>query len=327
MLRRILLVLFAVSLVGFVGCKGGNTDESVEKDQEGATAVASNGEGTEKDDEKPSTDAPSTGRYPNFPFGKLSADERAEFVEVAKAELCPCPGSTESLDACLQDKTKQCSIAVGAGVRAMQAIESGMNKTDTLAKVAEFVESMNKTYEFELENTPWKGAENPKVEVVEFADFECPFCMRASLAIDEVMKSYGDKGVRVYYKHYPLPMHKNAATAAHAAAAAHMQGKFWPMHDLIFKNQKSLSQAKLESFAQQIGLNFGKFKKDMNSAEAQARVAADRKEGEMAELTGTPTIFINGKRYMGAPDSTEELKRAFDEALAAADKGNAEPSN
>jgi protein-disulfide isomerase len=103
-----------------------------------------------------------------------------------------------------------------------------------------------------------------------------------------------------------------------------MQGKFWPMHSLIFKNQKSISQSKLENFARQIGLNFKKFKSDMNSAKVKEMVAMDRKEGEMAELTGTPTIFINGRRYLGEPDNPAALSQAFDEALkaAAADTGD-----
>lgn len=325
MMRRILILFVIAATLAQLGCKGNNTDESAEKDQEAATAVASDN-ATDKEDDGESANAPATDRYPKIPFGKLSSDERAAFVEVAKAELCPCEGSTESLDECLQDTAKQCSVALGAAATAMQQIESGRNKTDTLAKIAEYLEAARKVHTFDLENTPSKGAESdPKVVVVEFADFECPYCKRASNALDEVMKTYGSKGVRLYYKNFPLSAHSNAELAARAATAAHLQGKFWPMHDLIFKNQSSLGPDKIDSFARQIGLNFQKFKKDLESPKVKEMVATDRKEGEAAEITGTPAIFIDGRRYIGPPDSAQDLARAFDEALAAAqDEGSEE---
>jgi protein-disulfide isomerase len=103
--------------------------------------------------------------------------------------------------------------------------------------------------------------------------------------------------------------------AARAALAAHKQGKFWPMHDLIYENQGSLSDEKYERFAQQIGLNVSKFKTDMASPEIAAQVARDRAEGEKAEISGTPAIFMNGRKYMGDA-SMEGLNEAIDEALA-----------
>ena len=151
------------------------------------------------------------------------------------------------------------------------------------------------------DSDPVKGnTEDPLVTIVEFSEFECPFCKKAKPSVDKLMKNYGDK-IRLVWKDYPLPFHNQAKPAARAAIAAQKQGKFWEMHDLLFKNQKKLKQDGLfEKLAKQAGLNVDKFKKDFNSSEAKQRVKDDMKLGKKVGVRGTPNIFINGVQVTGA---------------------------
>src|SRR3954468_5971980 len=112
----------------------------------------------------------------------------------------------------------------------------------------------NVVYKAIVGDAPVKGADakHAKVTIVEFSDFQCPFCGRVEPTVDQVMQNYG-KDVRVAFKQLPLPFHNNAHAAAEAALAAKAQGKFWEMHDIMFKNQQALDRPSLEKYAQQIG--------------------------------------------------------------------------
>ena len=105
------------------------------------------------------------------------------------------------------------------------------------------------------------------------------------------------KSVRVLVKQFPLGFHKNAQKAAEAALAAHAQGRFWDMNDIMFENMKALEVDKLEKYAEQIGLDVAKFKADLSGGKYAAQVKADAAEGQGAGVRGTPSVFINGRRY------------------------------
>ena len=138
------------------------------------------------------------------------------------------------------------------------------------------------------------------VTVVEFSDFQCPFCQRVAPTVDEIAKTYG-KDVRIVFKHHPLPFHKSADAAARAAIAAGKQGKFREMHDLLFKERLPAPEemdALTEGFAKSLKLNMKRFKSDRDSA--QAKVKADTDLAQKIGARGTPTFFINGKRLTGA---------------------------
>jgi protein-disulfide isomerase len=115
--------------------------------------------------------------------------------------------------------------------------------------------------------------------------------------------------------HQPLPFHNNAQLAAEASMAAHAQGKFWPMHDKMFENQKALERPDLERYAQEIGLNMAKFKAALDSGAFKARVAQDSAAATKAGASGTPTFFINGRRLVGA-QPVDQFKKIIDEELA-----------
>ena len=139
------------------------------------------------------------------------------------------------------------------------------------------------------------GAKDAKVTVVEFSDFECPYCSKAASATTEIKKKYGDK-VRVIFRHFPLSFHKNAHLAHQASAAAGAQGKFWEYHDKLFANQKALTRPDLEKYATELGLNMGKFKGALDAKTYAAAVDADIELGKKVFVQGTPSMFVNGDR-------------------------------
>lgn len=146
---------------------------------------------------------------------------------------------------------------------------------------------------------PAKGPANAPVTIVEFSDFECPFCARLIPTLDQVTAKYGDK-VRVVFRQFPLAMHANAQKAAEASLCANDQGKFWQMHDAMFQNQQGLAVAALKAKAAELGLNAEAFNSCLDSNKYAAQVAADMKEGSAAGVSGTPAMFINGRFISGA---------------------------
>ena len=162
---------------------------------------------------------------------------------------------------------------------------------------------------------PSFGPENAKVTIVEFSDFQCPFCTRAASVVHQIREKYADK-VRFVFRQYPLPMHGDAHLAAQAALAAHQQGKFWEYHDLLFANQRALGRSSLEDYAKQVNLDVPRLKKALDDESLKGAVDADVKLGEEVNVSGTPTVFINGKRV---PNPTEfaPVAQLIDAALGA----------
>ncbi len=158
------------------------------------------------------------------------------------------------------------------------------------------------------------GPDNAPVTVVEFSDFQCPYCSRGADALNAVKKKYPND-VRIVFRQFPLSFHKDAHLAGQAAAAAGEQGKFWQYHDLLFKNQKALSRADLEKYAKETGLNMAKFNKALDEKTHAASVDADMKLGGSVAVQGTPTMFVNGKRVSN-PTDTAAVSKAIDQALA-----------
>ncbi|HJX53709.1 MAG TPA: thioredoxin domain-containing protein [Polyangia bacterium] len=154
-------------------------------------------------------------------------------------------------------------------------------------------------YKIEMGKAPRKGGKAPKITMVEFGEFQCPYSGRARNTLDELLKSYGDD-LEVGFKHFPLPFHEEAMPAAIAAVAAGQQGRFWEMHDKLFANQQKLDAASLAKYAQEIGLDLPRFKADLASPETKAVVEADIKQAKQFGVEGTPSFFVNGRVFAGA---------------------------
>jgi protein-disulfide isomerase len=175
----------------------------------------------------------------------------------------------------------------------------------------------NTVYKALVEDAPVKGPRSAKVTIVEWSDFQCPFCGRVEPTVTKVLEEY-PKDVRVAFKQLPLPFHNNAHTAAEAALAAKAQGKFWEMHAKMFANQQALDRPSLEKYAQEIGLNVDKFKADLDSGKWKKKVDDELAEGNKIGARGTPSFFINGKSFVGA-QPFEAFKAKIDEELKNAD--------
>ena len=158
-----------------------------------------------------------------------------------------------------------------------------------------------------------KGPANAPIEIIEFSDFQCPYCQRANPTVDQVLKTYGDR-VRFVYRHFPLGNHPNAKPAAEASQCAAEQGKFWEYHDTLFANPSKLADADLKQHAAGLGLDTSKFNACFDSHKYKAQVEADMQAGEEAGVNGTPAFFVNGRMLSGA-QPFEQFKRLIDEEL------------
>jgi protein-disulfide isomerase len=171
----------------------------------------------------------------------------------------------------------------------------------------------NKVYPIAAGDSPTKGPADGKILIVEFSDYQCPFCSQAEPLVDQVLQAYPKDAKRVY-KQFPLTsIHPNALPAAKAAVAAGKQGKFWEMHAKLFANQRELNPDNYKKWAQELNLDMARFEKDMASPEVQSQIDKDMQEARGADVTGTPTIFVNGKRLQQR--SFEGFKAAIDAAL------------
>ena len=146
---------------------------------------------------------------------------------------------------------------------------------------------------------PALGPTTAKVAIVEFSDFECPFCARAASTVRAVLSKYPED-VRLTYRHFPLPSHRNALQAAKAGFCAAKQGRFWEMHDVMFANASKLSPEDLAAYARQIGLEAKTFERCVSAADTETAVKADRDAGSSYGVSGTPVFFINGRYINGA---------------------------
>jgi protein-disulfide isomerase len=161
---------------------------------------------------------------------------------------------------------------------------------------------------------PARGPASAPVTIVEFSDFQCPFCSRITPTLDQVVSKYGNK-VRLVFRQFPLPMHPNAAKAAEAALCANEQGKFWEMHDAMFKDQGGLAVDALKTKAAAIsGINAANFNSCLDSGKQTPAVQADMKAGNKAGVNGTPAMFVNG-RFISGVVSADDISKVIDEEL------------
>lgn len=170
-------------------------------------------------------------------------------------------------------------------------------------------------FDIDTDGKPALGPENAPVTIVEFSDFECPYCSQFTDTMKQVKESYGNR-VRIVFRHFPLKsIHPNAQKAAEASLCAGDQGKFWEMHDLMFEDQQHLTVAHLKEKAAAIELDLSSFEQCLDSGKYTEEVQEDVTAGLLAGVSGTPAIFINGRPFSGAI-SLEELSNAVEEELA-----------
>jgi protein-disulfide isomerase len=190
----------------------------------------------------------------------------------------------------------------------LQEVNNYMEKMQAQQAQQEMNARFDNPVEFTLDKaTPVKGAEDAVITIVEFSDFECPFCQRVSPTMDALVERYQGK-VKVAYKHLPLDFHANAKPAALASIAAHEQGKFWEFHDKLFANMQDLNEETFLAIAKELNLDMDKFKSDMASEKAATKLEFDMKQAAELGISGTPHFLINGVPVSGALPESEFVK-------------------
>lgn len=158
----------------------------------------------------------------------------------------------------------------------------------------------------DIQGRPFFGNEQAKIVVVEFSDFECPYCKKAAATLKPILSQYQDQ-VKFVFMNYPLDascnkelpraLHQRACAVAYASYCAGKQDKFWEYHDKAFARQPKYQQASLENIAEKLKLDMEQFKACMNSEEAQQAIQADLQQGSAAKVQGTPTVYVNGRKF------------------------------
>jgi protein-disulfide isomerase len=171
-----------------------------------------------------------------------------------------------------------------------------------------------KVYKIEVGDAPIRGSESAKITIVEWADFQCPFCVRVNPTLEKIAKEYGDK-VRFAFKHLPLSMHAKARAAHEASEAAHRQGKFWEMHDMIFASPRDLSPETYLRYANEIGLDIDQYNSDLSSTSVRKVIDDDLAMAGTLGVSGTPSFFVNG-RFLSGAQPYGSFARVIDEELA-----------
>jgi protein-disulfide isomerase len=174
-------------------------------------------------------------------------------------------------------------------------------------------EDPNKIYPITTMNAPVKGPKDAPVTLIEYTDYQCPFCKRVQPTIDSLLEAYPGK-IRFATMCNPLPFHKNALPAALASRAARKQGKFWEMHHLLFENMKALDDASLVKYAKQLELNIEQFNKDRKDENLKKEILKEQAQAKKFGATGTPAFFVNGKKLSGARPLAQ-FKAAVEDAL------------
>jgi protein-disulfide isomerase len=170
-----------------------------------------------------------------------------------------------------------------------------------------------KTHKIDLTGAPSIGDDAPSVKVAAFSDFQCPYCRKVLPRLEKLAKKL--KGVKLYFKHFPVKSHKRSIAAAVASMAAHKQGKFWTFHDICYKDPKHLSDSDLLDKAKDAGVkDMGAFKKALKSKTLLKFIEKNKLEGLKLGVKGTPTVYIDGKQYHGET-TYADLKDVLQEEL------------
>lgn len=241
----------------------------------------------------------------------LNPSQREAFFTLINKEPSACD-KPHSLATSLRDDPDCRDSQVLAQVIA-DRLATGMSPADIKALLDGVLEALT-PQEIDIEGRPVMGNPSAPVTVVVFADFQCPRCkMEAPKLRREIKERRGQ--AKLVFKHFPLKGHPRGEPAAIAAEAAHLQGKFWEMHDLVFANQSNLEDADLERYAAKIPeLDLAKWKADVAAATTRAAVSDDRTDGKTLKIGGTPAVFVNGRQV--TPMLWEgELSAWIDDAL------------
>jgi protein-disulfide isomerase len=246
-------------------------------------------------EESPAAAAPAAVQLPGVDTSALTPRELGKWREYVTELLAPCSDQPVSIAQCVTE-SRSCAGCVPAAKFLVERVRRGDTRTQAEeAFRARFSPDTIKS--IDLAGSPAKGAKNPVVTIVEWADFECPHCAATAPLLRQLVEKYSDQ-VQLVFKHYPLSGHEHSDEAARAAVAAQQQGKFWPLQQSLFESQRTgLDDTKLLELARGAGLDMKTFETDRASEMTADVVARDRKQADELGLTGTPMIYINGRYF------------------------------
>ncbi len=246
---------------------------------------------------------------PNLPavdFTGLTSGQKALALKVLRTNGCPC-GCEMKMAEC-RTKDPNCSNSKALAAIVVAAIRKGADEAAVLTAIDASPlmhrappKLLEDPVAIPIDGAPFIGPKAARVTLVEFSDFQCPYCAQAVVKLNAVLKAYPSQ-VKLVFKQYPLDMHSQAALAAAAALAAHRQGKFWQLHDAMFADRTHLSRKTILAMAGSIGLDTRRFEQDWDSAAVKQAVANEQAEGDKAGVEATPTVFIDGQKYNGELD-------------------------
>ncbi len=255
---------------------------------------------------------------PAVDFSGLTPAQRATALKVLRSETCTCGCDMKLAQCRIEDP--RCAVSRKLANFVVKEAASGKNVSAIRASLIKFENAPEMLLEdtavpISIAGDPVRGPANAKITIVEFSDFQCPFCAAAVPQVKAILEKY-PKNVRLIFKQYPLETHSQAEMAAEAALAAQAQGKFWEMHDKLYANFRLINRARVMLWAAQIGLDLNRLKADLDSHKYAQRVAMESRQGDDAGVEGTPTFYIDGKRLNATfdvatmvPVIDQELKR------------------
>ena len=251
---------------------------------------------------------------------EAEAKTRNSTKEQVLASIAPAEVTDAEVDAFYEQNKAQIPRPKEQVAGQIKAYLSQQRQMETRSK---FFDELQSKYKVEIKMEPMradvaaigpaKGPASAPVTIVEFSDFQCPYCARVVPTLDQVKAKYGDK-VRIVFRQFPLGMHPQAQKAAEASLCANEQGKFWEMHDTMFQNQQQLAVDNLKAKASELGLNAEQFNSCLDSGKFAQQVAADMREGEAAGVSGTPAMFVNG-RFINGAVPLEQISAVIDDEL------------
>ncbi|HVP00125.1 MAG TPA: thioredoxin domain-containing protein [Bryobacteraceae bacterium] len=250
-------------------------------------------------------------------FSGLSPAQRTSVLNVLRVEPCACGCAMKVAECRVKDPA--CGVSRRLASFAVRDASSGKPEAAIRADLDKYAKEppplLDPPIKLNIAGAPFRGPENAKVTIVEFSDFQCPYCAKAAVEAALVVQKFPTQ-VKLVFKQFPLEDHSQAALAAEASLAAQAQGKFWPLHDKMYANFRTINRVRILGWAADVGLDLNSFRADLDSHKYAARVHAEEQEGEVAGVEGTPTFYINGKRFNGvfeakavAPIILDEMKK------------------
>lgn len=254
---------------------------------------------------------------PSVDLAGLTPAQKTKVLKLLRENNCTCGCGMKMAECRMKDPN--CSYSKNLAALIVDSVKHGKTEAETLAAVkdSQWGKDHSRTLEdpvtIPVADAPVRGPGNARITLVEFSDFQCPFCVAATPQLDVLLKAYPSQ-VKLIFKEFPLDSHSQAALAAAAALAAHKQGKFWPMHDAMFSLHGDLSRQRIIALASGIGLDMKRFQADLDSPEIKRAVAKEISEGEHIGVDSTPTLFVDGRRFNGAL-TVAALKPIIDDEL------------